>query len=204
MSPGRRDALAMRLAETLEQQKWMQCAILLAVLVRSDLEPVILNEDDYREIEQLAERASTSNRLDAPEAAGMTARLGRVLLNQLHRIAHELSIAAAAGGGRDRERARAWPFVSGEKVAHNSSSGGSRKESCEHVTLINARSKTDPRVCPVAAHAPRAHARAHKWPRPTPRQPQEYEAGQRPFGRTAAWTRRCPCRKLDDGAAPPA
>ena len=107
MSPGRRDALAMRLAETLEQQKWMQCAILLAVLVRSDLEPVILNEDDYREIEQLAERASTSNRLDAPEAAGMTARLGRVLLNQLHRIAHELSIAAAAGGGRDRERARA-------------------------------------------------------------------------------------------------
>lgn len=106
MSPGRRDALAIRLAETLEQQEWVQCAILLAVFVRSELEPVILNENDYRGIEQLAQHASTSHRLDAPEAAGMTARLGRVLLDQLHRIANNLSIApAAAADGRDGARA---------------------------------------------------------------------------------------------------
>jgi hypothetical protein len=98
MHPSRCDALARRLVEMLEQQEWMLCTILLAVFVRSELKPVVVTKQDYRKLEHLAQLASDSNPLDAPEAAGMTARLGRVLLDQLHQIAPSLSATAAAVG----------------------------------------------------------------------------------------------------------
>lgn len=96
MNASRRDALAERLSEMLEQREWTHCANLLAVLIRSELEPAILNDYDYHQLERLARAAKNSNRTDAPESAGMTARLGLVLLDQLHRVAMRLAATRMA------------------------------------------------------------------------------------------------------------
>lgn len=93
MHAGRRDAVALRLTKMLEQREWAPCPILLAVLIRSDLTPVVQTEQDYHQLECLARVASDSNPLDAPGDAGMTARLGHVLRDQLARIASDLAVS---------------------------------------------------------------------------------------------------------------
>ena len=72
---------AQRLRESLDEGSWERCTIALAVFIRSDLCSVL--QEFYESLEQLAQLATASNPLDAPEAAGTTARLGRILLNQI-------------------------------------------------------------------------------------------------------------------------
>lgn len=80
-------ALSKRLGETLASEEWERCAVLLGLLVRSDLAPAVESKDDYDGLEQLAKRAARSGACGTSDAMGTTARLGRVLLVQLLGIA---------------------------------------------------------------------------------------------------------------------
>lgn len=90
-------AYAQRLQECLDAREWERCTVALAVFVRSDLTDVAQSDAVYYALENLAQLATMSNPLDAPDAAGTTARLGRVLLSQMLVIGKQLDAAAKAG-----------------------------------------------------------------------------------------------------------
>jgi len=92
-------AYAQRLQESIDQREWERCTVVLAVFVRSDLTRVVQNDEVYYFLERLAQLAITSNTLDAPDAAGTTARFGRILLNQLLVIGNQLDAAAKPSCG---------------------------------------------------------------------------------------------------------
>jgi len=84
------EALSKRLGETLASEEWERCAVLLGLLVRSDLAPAVGTTAAYDRLEALAKLAALSGALRTADAAGTTARLGRVLLVQLLGIANSL------------------------------------------------------------------------------------------------------------------
>lgn len=74
--------LACRLHDAVRSDDWESSEVVLSILVRSDVLPVIDVATNHG-LGDTAHSAMASNAMDAPGAAGTTARLARLLLAQL-------------------------------------------------------------------------------------------------------------------------